>query len=97
MSTATATKLRAGILVVSETASVDPSTDKCIPALKSVFDELGNGQWEVVMEAIARDDIQHIQGCIANWSDDVHEGEPMNLIVTSGGTGFAVGDVTPEV
>ena len=87
-------KLRAAILIVSETATHDPSTDKCIPILKDVFGNLGNGQWEVSEAEIVPDNSLTIQKTIRNWTDSA---DPFNLIVTSGGTGFATKDVTPEV
>jgi gephyrin len=90
----TNSKLRAAVLVVSETASQDPSTDKCIPVLKKVFGELGNDQWEVSETEIVPDNALTIQKTIKNWTDGP---EPVNLVVTSGGTGFATKDVTPEV
>ncbi|KAI4704097.1 hypothetical protein J4E81_001161 [Alternaria sp. BMP 2799] len=86
-------KLKAAILVVSETASEDPSTDKCIPALKKVFGDLGNDQWDVGETEIVPDNALAIQKTVTNWTDGP---EPINLIVTSGGTGFATKDVTPE-
>jgi gephyrin len=88
------TTLRAAVLVVSETASNDNATDKCIPILKEVFDNLGNGQWEVAATEIVPDSVIDIQKAIRAWSDCE---DPINLIVTSGGTGFAIKDVTPEV
>jgi gephyrin len=87
-------KLKAAILVVSETASKDHSTDKCIPTLKEVFGTVGDNQWEVVETDFVPDDVLAIQKNIKKWSDGP---EPVNLIVTSGGTGFAIKDVTPEV
>lgn len=87
-------RLRAAILVVSETASKDPSTDKCIPVLQDVFARLGNDQWDVAATDIIPDSVLEIQKAIRNWTD---REEPLNLIVTSGGTGFATKDVTPEV
>ncbi|KAF2659178.1 hypothetical protein K491DRAFT_766269 [Lophiostoma macrostomum CBS 122681] len=87
------TRLKAAILIVSQTASEDPSTDKCIPILKEVFTNLGNDQWDVAISEIVPDSILHIQNFIRTHTD----GEtPVNLIITSGGTGFAVKDVTPE-
>lgn len=86
-------KLKAAILVVSETASKDPSTDRCIPTLKDVFGTVGDNQWEVVGTDFVPDDVLAIQKNIKKWSDGP---EPVNLIVTSGGTGFAIKDVTPE-
>jgi gephyrin len=87
-------KLKAAVLVISETASKDASTDKCIPILKDVFSNVGDGQWEVTETAIVPDDVLAIQKAICGWTD-CHE--PVNLVVTSGGTGFATKDVTPEV
>lgn len=87
-------KLKAAILVVSETASRDPSTDKCIPILKEVFGNLGGNQWDISTTEIVTDSVITIQNTIRKWTD----GEsPVNLIITSGGTGFATKDVTPEV
>ena len=91
---ASQSKLRAAILVVSETASQDSSTDKCIPILKQVFGHLGNDQWEVSETDIVPDNTLAIQKTIRNWTDGP---ESVNLVVTSGGTGFATKDVTPEV
>jgi gephyrin len=90
----TNSKLKAAILIVSETAYQDSSTDKCIPILKEVFGNLGNGQWDVSDTEIVPDNVLAIQKTIRNWTDGP---EPFNLIVTSGGTGFATKDVTPEV
>lgn len=88
------TKLKAAILVVSETASKDPSMDKCIPTLKDVFQQLGNDQWTIQETEIVPDNVLAIQKKIQGWSDS---GDYINLILTSGGTGFATKDVTPEV
>lgn len=87
--------LRAAILVISETASRDPSTDKCIDTLHSVFDEDGGDQWEIAATQIVSDSVLDIQRAVTQWTDS--EDDKMNLILTSGGTGFAVKDVTPEV
>ena len=87
-------RLRAAILIVSETASKNASTDKCTPILKDVFKDLGNNQWDVSETEIIPDNVLAIQKTIRDWTDGA---EPINLIVTSGGTGFATKDVTPEV
>ncbi|KAL1905354.1 hypothetical protein Sste5344_008847 [Sporothrix stenoceras] len=87
------TTLRVAILVVSTTASRDPSTDAAIPALKSVLEE--SGKWTVVETQIVTDETAAIQKQIKSWTD-VEEDNTVNLIVTTGGTGFAVSDITPE-
>jgi gephyrin len=88
-------KLKVAILIISDTASKDATTDRAGPALETVFAELGNEQWEVAETKIVPDDVLEIQRCITSWSDR-DEGR-MNLVVTSGGTGFAMKDRTPEV
>lgn len=87
-------KLKAAILVVSETASQDPSTDKCIPILKGVFSNSSNDQWDVAETEIVPDSVLAIQKTVRRWTDGA---DPINLIISSGGTGFATKDVTPEV
>lgn len=84
-------KLTAAILIISETASKDPSTDKCIPALSQVFSDLDSSNWDISTTSIIPDSISAIQLAILKACD-----EGVNLIITSGGTGFAVKDVTPE-
>lgn len=84
-------KLRAAILIISETASKEPSTDKCIPVLQEAF---GGEQWTADETRIVPDDVLEIQRAMTRWTDG--EGA-VNLVVTSGGTGFTGRDVTPEV
>jgi gephyrin len=86
-------RLKAAILVISTTAAKDPSTDKSGRVLKDVFDGEGAGQWDVVYIKIVGDVVHDIQHTITQWTD---HGDPMNLIVTTGGTGFATFDNTPE-
>lgn len=87
------TLLQASILVISDTASSDPSADKAIPILADVFKAEGGGQWATPDTAIVPDDVVAIQRQICRWSDTEN---PVNLIITTGGTGFAVKDNTPE-
>ena len=93
-SLSTMSPLRAAILIVSETASRDASTDKGIPALQEVFAQNGGDQWTANDTRIVTDNVLDIQRVITEWTDGP---EPVNLILTSGGTGFAQKDVTPEV
>lgn len=86
--------LRAAILIISETASKDTSTDKGISALKKVFAEKGGDQWATPDTKIVTDNVLDIQRAITEWTDGP---EYLNLVITSGGTGFAQQDVTPEV
>lgn len=85
--------LKAAILIVSTTAAKDASTDSSGPVLKGVFEET-NGQWEVIETKIVSDNVTDIQRSVMAWTDQENT---VNVVVTTGGTGFAVSDNTPEV
>ncbi|TLD31255.1 hypothetical protein PspLS_02803 [Pyricularia sp. CBS 133598] len=85
--------LKAAILVVSTTAARDPSTDATTTILQDVFDKDGAGQWNVVQTSIVTDSISDIQRQVMSWTDTA---DAVSLILTTGGTGFAVEDHTPE-
>jgi gephyrin len=86
--------LRPAVLVISDTASQDPQTDKAGPALTEAFSQRSS-TWAAPIVRIVPDDPEQIQSTIKEWADN--GSDFYNLIVTSGGTGFAVRDVTPEV
>ncbi|KAK4134110.1 hypothetical protein BT67DRAFT_402942 [Trichocladium antarcticum] len=87
------TPLKAAILVVSTTAAKDPSTDAADAALRDVFAQDGGAHWAVAESRIVSDVTVDIQRQITLWADAA---DPVNLVVTTGGTGFAVVDNTPE-
>jgi gephyrin len=87
-------ELRVAILVVSDTAAADPSTDRSLETLKAVFDQDGGNPWSIIERKIVPDDIMDIRRSIIHWTD---RAQPISLILTTGGTGFAVRDNTPEV
>ncbi|KAH2489937.1 hypothetical protein KXV28_005616 [Aspergillus fumigatus] len=86
-------KLRAAILVVSDTASQDPSTDKVGDTLTASFTAEGSNSWDPPVIRIVPDNVLDIQRTICNWTDGPNW---FNLVLISGGTGFAVKDNTPE-
>ncbi|KAL9625294.1 MAG: hypothetical protein Q9160_000696 [Pyrenula sp. 1 TL-2023] len=88
------TKLRSAILIVSDTAYADPSADRSGSILQDTFSSQGGEKWETPITKIVPDDALEIQRTLQEWSDTANS---YNLIVTSGGTGFAVKDNTPEV
>jgi len=88
-----ATKLKAAILIVSDTAAQEPSTDKADNVLREAFVTGGGGQWDVVDSKIVSDSVLDIQRTVSQWSD---REDFVNLIVTTGGTGFTSKDNTPE-
>ena len=77
---------------MSDTASNDASTDRSGPALKDVL-SCQPDTWSVASLKIVPDEIPAIQSQVKQWTDT----EYLNLVITCGGTGFAVRDVTPEV
>ncbi|KAJ4864567.1 putative molybdopterin binding domain-containing protein [Trichoderma breve] len=83
----------AAILIVSTTAARDPSADASATVLREVLMQDGAGRWDVVDERIVSDNVLDIQRNIMPWTDGP---DPVHLIVTTGGTGFSVADVTPE-
>lgn len=85
--------LRAAILIISDTAFQDPSNDKTGDILSGVFKTEGGGQWVVIHREIIPDDALAIQRAVTRYTD----GEDyVNFLITTGGTGFAVKDFTPE-
>ncbi|KAF8417049.1 hypothetical protein EV426DRAFT_390002 [Tirmania nivea] len=96
MSSPAPTRLKAGILVVSTTASAGSSEDLTTPLLRNTFASANEStpasQWDVAAAEIVTDSLEDIQSVIRQWTDR----ERLNLVVTSGGTGFAENDVTPE-
>ena len=91
--------LRPAVLVISDTASAEPSTDKAIPTLREVFSQSGAGKWSEPLTSIVPDDVLEIQRVVRLWTDSEHDastGGVVNLVVTTGGTGFARRDFTPE-
>ncbi|KAJ3552080.1 hypothetical protein NPX13_g11202 [Xylaria arbuscula] len=87
-------RLKVALLIVSTTAAKDPSTDASQLALGDVLDKEGGGKWELIDTKIVSDVVTQIQRQIMLWADVAAEG--INLIVTTGGTGFATTDNTPE-
>lgn len=80
--------IRTGIITISDRASQGLYDDLGGPALKKAA--LGYG-WAVTGEALVPDEKRDIQRAIR---EQIHQGA--ELILTTGGTGVALRDVTPE-
>ncbi len=80
--------MQVGIITVSDRASEGVYEDLGGPALKKAAEEHG---WSVLAEAIVPDDLSRIQETIRSFSS-----QGCGLILTTGGTGIAERDVTPE-
>jgi len=81
--------LRIGILTISDRSFHGERADTSGPAIAAVVQEQA---WQVVKTAIISDDYEKIKDTLCDWSD----ADEVDLILTSGGTGFAPRDVTPE-
>ena len=77
-----------GIITVSDRASEGVYEDLGGPALRNAAEGYG---WTVQSEAIVPDELQRIQDAIRSFS-----AQGCGLILTTGGTGIAERDVTPE-
>ena len=77
-----------GIITVSDRASAGDYADLGGPALKKVALD---SSWQVLAEAIVPDDLKKIQETIRSFA-----AQGCGLILTTGGTGIAERDVTPE-
>jgi molybdopterin adenylyltransferase len=81
--------IRFAILTLSDRASRGERADASGPALANLIQ--GEG-WLVVRQALLPDDESAIGEILIAWSDS---GE-IDVVLTTGGTGFAPRDVTPE-
>jgi molybdenum cofactor synthesis domain-containing protein len=81
--------LRFGILTVSDRSSRGERPDASGPALADYVRAQG---WEVSAAEIVADDRKLIRATLAAWAD---RGD-LDVILSTGGTGFAPRDVTPE-
>ncbi|KAI9199264.1 MoaB/Mog domain-containing protein [Polychytrium aggregatum] len=79
-----------GILTVSDRVSQGAAVDKSGPTLKDLVESKLGGT--VVVQEVVPDDVGEIQARISRWADE----KRADLILTTGGTGFGVRDVTPE-
>ncbi len=81
--------LRLGILTVSDRSSRGERPDAAGPALAQRIQEEG---WEVAARGIVPDDFSELRGVLTQWADS----DKLDVILTTGGTGFAPRDITPE-
>lgn len=81
--------IRVAILTVSDRSARGERPDASGPALIEVAIQQG---WQVVSNRIVADDRPGIEEALVTWCD----GDQIDLILTTGGTGFAPRDVTPE-
>jgi molybdenum cofactor synthesis domain-containing protein len=81
--------LRVGILTVSDRSARAEREDLSGPALVEIVRKQG---WFVARQGIVPDDYEILREELATWADT---GE-IDVILTTGGTGFSPRDITPE-
>ncbi len=81
--------IRFGLLTLSDRSSRGERADSSGPALARLIQAEG---WSVVKQSILPDEETTIRQVLSEWAD----GGEMDVILTTGGTGFAPRDVTPE-
>lgn len=81
--------LRIGILIVSDRSAAGEREDLSGPLLTELVEAQG---WETSRFEIVPDEQEEIVKALIRWADK----DNLDVILTSGGTGFARRDITPE-
>ncbi len=80
--------MNVGILTVSDKGSRGEREDRSGPAIRQMIEAAGG---RVARTAIVPDEPKDIRAALTAWSD-----EGLDLVLTTGGTGFSPRDRTPE-
>jgi molybdenum cofactor synthesis domain-containing protein len=80
--------MKVGILTVSDKGARGEREDRSGPAIREMIEAAGG---EVVRTRIIPDEQEEVRAALIAWSD-----EGLDLVLTTGGTGFSPRDWTPE-
>ncbi len=80
---------RVGIIVASDKGAKGERVDQSGEVIREIMTKEG---FNVIEKKIVPDDLETLAEVMANWSDDNY----VDLILTTGGTGFSMRDNTPE-
>ncbi len=80
--------MKVGILTISDKGARGEREDRSGPAIREMMEAAGG---EIVRAKIVADEQDEIRAALIDWSD-----EGLDLILTTGGTGFGPRDWTPE-
>ncbi len=80
--------MKVGILTVSDKGARGEREDRSGPAIREMMEAAGG---EIVRAKIVADEQDEIRAALIEWSE-----EGLDLILTTGGTGFSPRDWTPE-
>ncbi len=81
--------IRFGILTLSDRSSRGERSDSSGPALARLIEA---ENWSVTKQSLLPDEESAIRELLISWADS----DEMDVILTTGGTGFSPRDVTPE-
>jgi len=81
--------IRFGILTISDRSSRGERADSSGPALAHLIEAEG---WSVTKQSLLPDEQSAIRDLLISWADS----SELDVILTTGGTGFSRRDVTPE-
>jgi molybdenum cofactor biosynthesis protein B len=79
--------LRIAVLTVSDTRDEETDASGAL-----IVERVAAAGHELAAKAIVADDVETIRAQVRTWADD----SQVDVIITTGGTGFAPRDVTPE-
>ncbi len=82
--------IRVGILTVSDRSARGERPDESGPLIRQIVERDMAAQ--AAEYAIVPDNLEQIASTLARWSDELR----LDLVLTTGGTGFAGRDITPE-
>ena len=81
--------IKVGLLTISDRGAYGEYEDRSGPLMANIIAE--RTPWQISHRAIVADDLETIVSTLINWCD-----QGVNLLLTSGGTGFSPRDITPE-
>jgi len=81
--------MKVGLLTISDRGALGEYEDRSGPLMTKIITD--RTPWQISHRAIVADDFQTIVNTLIQWCE-----EGVNLLLTSGGTGFAPRDITPE-
>lgn len=81
--------MKIGILTISDRGARGEYEDRSGPLIAQIL--AANTSWQISHKAIIPDEFEGIVQTLEQWCD-----EGVNLLLTTGGTGFAPRDITPE-
>lgn len=81
--------IKAGVITISDKGSLGQREDQSGPEVERILKSIGI---EVIRRAVIPDEIHQISEALVNFADHYK----LDLLVTTGGTGVAPRDVTPD-